>query len=178
MIYVITQPGSTAPSRRPYRDCTSKWRVPAFPLARLACASCMHRPLFSNYRASTRDVKPHLATSFQYICSFKNESVQYTIRICPLYEIDSDLGSQPIGVMLGRRPVEPGYQTAMRRHASRTSKEAQYRERHIIISMASKSLFMRKGYSGRTPIGQYFRCSTLVSRGSLFFHFPEVFVAI
>jgi hypothetical protein len=96
--------GSTAPSRRPYRDCTSKWRVPAFPLARLACDSCMHRPLFSNCRASTRDVKPHLATSFQYICSFKNESVQYTIRICPLYEIDSDLGSQPISVMLGRRP--------------------------------------------------------------------------
>jgi hypothetical protein len=86
--------GSTAPSRRPYRDCT-KWRVPAFPLARLACDSCMHRPLFFNYRASTRDVKPHLATSFQYICSFKNESVQYTIRICLLEEIDSDLGSQP-----------------------------------------------------------------------------------
>jgi hypothetical protein len=79
--------------------------------------------------------------------------------------------------MLGRRPVEPGYQTAMRRHASRTSKEAQYSERHIVISVAFISFLMRKGYSGRTSIGHYFRYSTLVSRGSLFFHFPQVFVA-
>jgi hypothetical protein len=65
----------------------------------------------------------------------------------------------------------------MRRHASRTSKEAQYRERHIIISVAFISLFMRKGYSERTSISHYFRDSTLVSRSALFFHFPEVFVA-
>jgi hypothetical protein len=109
--------------------------------------------------------------------SFKNESVQYTIRICLLYEIDSDLGSQPVSVMLGRRPVEPGYQTAMRRHASRTSKESQYSEGHIVISVAFISLLMRKGYSGRTSIGHYFSYSTLVSSGSLFLHFQEAFVA-